>query len=171
MSTSTTNLALTKPAVNDAIDADLWGGYLNTNLDTIDSEAATRTINQNFADKVLSRPEIKDYAETLNAAGNITGSVTVDYTNGNHYEGTLTGNVTFTFSNPPATGRVGVLVLYLKQDGTGSRTVTWPASVVWSGGTAPTLTTTASKTDIFTFITRDAGTTWAGFTGGLNFTI
>ena len=36
MPTSTTNFSLNKPLVNDAVDEDLWGGQLNTNMDTID---------------------------------------------------------------------------------------------------------------------------------------
>lgn len=42
--------------------------------------------------------------------------------------------------------------LFVKQDGTGSRTITtWDAIFVWPSGTAPTLTTTASKRDCFVF--------------------
>jgi hypothetical protein len=47
--------------------------------------------------------------------------------------------------------------------------VTWGASVKWAGGTAPTLTSTNTKVDIFTFVTWDAGTTWYGFVSGQNF--
>jgi hypothetical protein len=36
MPTSTTNYGFIKPNVNDAVDQDLWGGYLNTDLDDID---------------------------------------------------------------------------------------------------------------------------------------
>jgi len=37
--------------------------------------------------------------------------------------------------------------------------ITWPAAVKWPGGTAPTLTTTLNKRDIYQFITYDGGTT------------
>ena len=55
----------------------------------------------------------------------------------------------FTFRN----GRAGgTYVLILKQDGSGSRTVSWPSAVVWQGGVAPTLTTTVSKVDVAYFV-------------------
>jgi microcystin-dependent protein len=38
MATTTTNYGLTKPAVNDPVDQNLWGAQLNTNMDTIDTE-------------------------------------------------------------------------------------------------------------------------------------
>ena len=58
-------------------------------------------------------------------------------------------NETFTFTAPT---KPGTFLLKLIQDSTGSRTATWPASVEWPGGTAPTLTTTATTgTDIITF--------------------
>lgn len=43
MATTTPNFGLIKPAVNDPIDEDLWGGYLNTNADILDAAAAKRT--------------------------------------------------------------------------------------------------------------------------------
>lgn len=118
-------------------------------------------------DKILQKPVLKDYGETLVVANSST-AYTIDLTSGNAFKITLTGNCTFTFSNPPASGTGGSFTLILPQDGTGSRTVTWPTSVKWAGGTAPTLTTTASAVDIFAFVTTDGGTTWYGFTGGLD---
>lgn len=73
----------------------------------------------------------------------------IDWSSGNEHKGILATNSTISFSNPVTGGRY---VLLLKQDSTGSRTMTWPASVLWpSGGGAPTLSTTGSKTDLFTF--------------------
>lgn len=60
----------------------------------------------------------------------------------------------------------GTYILILKQDGNGSRTVTWPSAVSWPGGVAPTLTTTASRADVFSFVFD--GTVYYG-TGSQNF--
>lgn len=76
------------------------------------------------------------------------GTIALDWNNGLVQAVTLGGNRTFTFSNPIAPGRY---LIVLKQDATGSRTITWP-TVKWRGGTAPTLTTTANKYDLITLI-------------------
>lgn len=55
--------------------------------------------------------------------------------------------------------------IYFIQDGTGGRTVTgWPAGVKWAGGSAPTITSTANKTDIIRLI-FDGSTYWANVVG------
>lgn len=108
--------------------------------------------------------------DKVSALGNTTGTMTINLANGSIFTATLTGDVTTTTftneSNSPVAGNSFTLIL--TQDGTGSRTVTWPAEVKWSGG-APILSTGAADIDIFSFITPDSGTTWYGFTGGLNF--
>lgn len=82
-------------------------------------------------------------------AGNSGTALEIDWENGNTQLVTLTGDCTFTFSNPASGGRY---LIALKQDGSGSHTVTWPSSVKWAAGTAPTLTTTAGHVDIVTFV-------------------
>jgi hypothetical protein len=78
-------------------------------------------------------------------------NVTVDWNNGNKQKIVLGHNVTFTFTAPSA--GVGSFSLILKQDGFGSRTVTWPTSIVkWPGGTAPVLSTAPNKVDVVTCI-------------------
>jgi hypothetical protein len=93
-------------------------------------------------------------------------TIAVNWTNGNMQSVTLGGNRTFTFTGGQDGGSY---VLILKQDGTGSRTVTWPGSVRWSGGTAPTLTTTASKTDYIGFIYNGLSSTYDGVAMSQNF--
>ncbi len=76
----------------------------------------------------------------------------------------LGGNRTLAVSNP-TTGQQFSLILL--QDGAGSRTVTWFAGILWAGGSAPTLTTTANKRDVFTFKCISSGV-YLGFVAGQN---
>lgn len=70
------------------------------------------------------------------------GTTTVDWKLGNHMDFTFGAfNEVFTFTAP---SKPGVYTMSLKQDSVGSRTATFPASVKWAGGVAPTLTTTAT---------------------------
>jgi hypothetical protein len=71
----------------------------------------------------------------------------------------------YTFSNPAATGNASSFTLKIIQDST-ARAITWPSSVDWAGGTAPTLTAAANGVDVFVFYTIDGGTTYYGFTAG-----
>jgi hypothetical protein len=124
----------------------------------------------NMQDNLLTRPEIKDYAETSTTPSISSGALTLDLTNGNVFEVTLTANVTsLTLANPPASGKAGSITLILKQDATGGRTLAWPGSVRWPNGTQPALSSVQNAVDIFTFVTRDAGATWYGFLGGKAF--
>lgn len=73
-------------------------------------------------------------------------TIAINWNNSNMQSVTLGGNRTFTFANPKSGSTYTLLI---KQDATGTRTVTWP-TVIWAGGSAPTLTVTANKTDIIT---------------------
>jgi hypothetical protein len=106
------------------------------------------------------------YTEELVSASTST-AYTISLANGSVQYLTLTGNCTYTFPTPAA-GKSFTLVQ--KQDGTGSRTVTWPASVKWPAGTAPTLTSTASRADKFVFTAID-GSSWLGSVAGQNYTV
>lgn len=77
------------------------------------------------------------------------GTTTIDWGLGNKFVFTFGAfNETFTFTAP---AKPGNFLLKMIQDGTGSRTATWPASVKWPSGTAPTLSTAASSVDIISF--------------------
>ena len=78
------------------------------------------------------------------------GTTTIDWKLGNVFNFQFGAfNETFTFTAPT---KPGTFILKLVQDSVGSRTATFPASVKWIDGTAPTLTTTATTgTDIITF--------------------
>lgn len=114
-------------------------------------------------DAALTNPTVTNYVETPYSANSST-AITIALTNGTVQIITLTGNATITM--PTATSGKS-FIMYLKQDATGSRTVTW-STVKWAGGTAPTITSTASRMDIFSFFAD--GTNWYGVTVGQNYT-
>lgn len=97
-------------------------------------------------------------------AGSSGATLTLTLTNGMTQKTTLTADCTFALSGP-ISGTVYTLVLI--QDGTGSRLVTWPGSVTWAGGAAPTLTTGAGKADIIRLLYN--GSTYYGSVVGQNY--
>jgi hypothetical protein len=111
----------------------------------------------------LTNPTVTNYVETAFTANSST-AITLDLANGTVQIITLTGNATITM--PTATAGKSFIIL-LKQDATGSRSVTW-STVKYPGGTAPTITATASRMDIFSFFAADGN--WYGSTIGLNYT-
>lgn len=93
---------------------------------------------------------------------------TLDLSQGSMFSTVLTANATFAITSPNGAVISGRrITLQVAQDGTGSRTVTWPSVVHWSGGSAPTQTATASKTDVYEFIYN--GTNWLGKAYGQNY--
>jgi hypothetical protein len=145
------------------------------------ASANTFTVNQTFTGSItanggialnsnlVTSPKIQNYSEVCTIPTISSGNLTLNMANGNIFGPVaLNANITtLTISNPPANGTAGSLTLLLKANGT-ALSVTWPASILWSGGTAPTLTSTANKTDIFTFVTVDGGTSYIGLKAGQN---
>ena len=89
---------------------------------------------------------------------------------GNVQTFTMTGNCTFTMPSGAGLQTGTSVTLILTQDGTGSRTGAF-TSVKWAGGSAPTLTTTATTgIDILTFTTFNGGASpvWYGFASGMD---
>ena len=74
---------------------------------------------------------------------------------------------TVTLSNPPASPRVFSFTLQLVGDGT-ARTISWPGTVRWQGGIAPTPTPTLNKVDTYIFFTHDGGSNYFAFIAGQN---
>jgi len=111
----------------------------------------------------LTNPTVTNYTETAYTA-NTSTAITVSLANGTVQILTLTGNATITM---PTAAAGKSFIIILRQDGTGSRSVTW-STVNWAGATAPTVTGTASKQDIFSFFSD--GTSWYGATLGQNYT-
>lgn len=118
--------------------------------DTLVNLGSTQTLTaKTLTTPVLTNPTVTAYLETAPAIVNSSTTQTISLANGTVLSYTLTGNCTFTM--PTATSGTSFIVKLI-QDGTGSRTATF-TSVKWPGGTAPTITTTATTgTDILSFV-------------------
>lgn len=159
---------------------DSGGNFTATNVETVLTEISdnflklsrTNTISaiQTFtaalqiSDNEIRRALLLDYAIVHNSISSVSGVLTIDLSTGNSFVTTLTENITtVSISNPPATGNYGQFVIKIIQDASGGAfTVTWPTSVKWPGGTAPTITTSNGAIDEITLHTINAGTEWRG---------
>jgi len=110
----------------------------------------------------LTNTTVTDYTETRFTANSST-AITLSLVNGTMQDITLTRTATITM--PTATA--GKSFILLLRSGAGSYTVTW-TTVKWPGGTAPTVTATASRLDIYSFFSD--GTNWYGVTVNQNYT-
>lgn len=112
---------------------------------------------------VTNNPQFTSYRETVNTATITTNSRNLDLSLSNVFNLNLANaSIAITFSNPPASGIAYSFTLHCKQDSTGSRVLTWPASVRWPNSSPPTMSTGANKVDVFSFFTLDGGTTYLG---------
>ena len=96
---------------------------------------------------------------TGGAAANITAlsdgaTITIDMATACHHSVTLGGNRTFAAPSNQAVGQAGSI--FITQDGSGSRTAAFNSAFKFVGGTAPTLTTTASATDRIDYIIKSS---------------
>ena len=94
-------------------------------------------------------------------------TITIDAAKSTQFAVTLGGNRTIAAPSNPANGRV--MLLWLTQDATGNRTLTWNATFRFPAGTAPTLSTGAGKTDYVAFVYNGNFSKWdfQGISAGL----
>jgi len=95
--------------------------------------------------------------QTIYQYSTVAYTQTLDLSTGNTFSFTPSGATTVSFTNPPASGTA--VGFTLEVNNTGGYALTWPSSVKWHLGTAPTAT--ASK-ELYTFVTTDGGTTYYG---------
>jgi hypothetical protein len=106
----------------------------------------------------LTTPVITGFTETVVVIGTVGASHTFVITTGTVQTATLTGSTPCTFTMPTATAGKS-FILKLTQSAANMTTATF-TGVKFAGGTAPTITATASAVDIISFIAD--GTNWYG---------
>jgi len=109
----------------------------------------------------VGRVDNDDYHERV-VTGNVSGTTALDLSAANFFKQTLTGNTTFEFHNPTADPAGNSLTLIVQQDSSGGHSITWPSSVQWDNGSAPSLSTNANDKHMLSFVSPDGGATWIG---------
>jgi len=112
----------------------------------------------NMTDEQLQRPVIRDYGMTTVQVAASGANLDLDCEAGNTHEVVMDQNCVFTFSNPPAAGTYGKIILLLS----GAFVPTFPGTVRWPGGVAPPYATPS----LYAFVTFDAGANWYGSQAG-----
>ena len=125
------------------------------------SSGGTVTGNVSFANNVTVTQNltIKSITETLNAIGTVTSASTLTLTDGTVQTATLTASTACTFTMPTATAGKSFVLMLKQAATTGGGTATFTGVKFGTSG-APTITATAGKMDILTFIAD--GTNWYG---------
>jgi hypothetical protein len=145
-----TKLAMTE--VHAAIHADELAIAANINSIAAKAPLASPTFTGMATIPAHVSPTTVENSGAFNLAASDWHSRTLDGTNG-----------TLSLASP-AVDQQFTVVLRQGPSG-GPYTVTWFAGILWSGGVAPTLTTTANKRDVFTFKCESAGV-YLGFVAG-----
>lgn len=165
--TGSTSASAARTALGLAIGTNVqaWDADLDT---WATKTAPSGTVVGTTDTQTLSAKTLTGLRETRTTPSISGGTLTLDCSAGNVFAVSLNANITtLSFTNVPAAGTAYGLTLALTADGT-ARTVTWGSAVKWPGGTAPTLTSTNGKVDVFVLSTWDGGTTWYAVVGGQN---
>lgn len=141
----------------------ITGTTAQFNTALTDWDFATLAGTETLTNKTLTTPNIASIKGALTSDTD-GATITFNKNTSDFHSVTLGGNRTLALSNMATWDRI---VLRLQQDATGSRTVTWFGTIKWAGGTAPTLTTTPNKADMFGFLCTSAGN-YDGFVIGQN---
>jgi hypothetical protein len=147
MTTIVTRSGKGSPLTHNEVDAN----FTNLNNDKVET-----------TNGALTNPTVTNYVETAFTA-NTSTAITLSLANGTVQILTLTAGATITM---PAAVAGKSFLIQLKT-GSGGYSVTW-TTVKWPSGTAPTITSTASRMDIYSFFSD--GTNWYGTTVGQSYT-
>ena len=132
--------------------------YVAVSVDSTITSAKTFTSTTTFTAKVVGTGS-QAYSSPVSVAV-VTSAVSLDFATGNNFTTILNGNVSIANPVNPQPGQSGII--YIRQDGTGSRTASFAANWEFTGGTAPTLSTAASAVDALIYNVRTS-TAVSGF--------
>ena len=159
------DLSGTLPVGNGGTGATTLTGVLKGNGASAFSAAVagtdyvTPTGSETLTNKTLTNPSVNNYTEGVVVIGTVTTSHTIVLTAGTIQTATLTASTACTFTMPTATAGKSFVLLLKQAASTGNGSATF-TGVKWSALGAPTITLTAGKMDILSFVSD--GTNWYG---------
>ena len=98
----------------------------------------------------------------ISAAGNPNATVTLNLANNNYFDLTLANNIVL--ANPTGISNTQGGSIFLTQDGTGNRTVTFGQYWRFPSGAAPSLSTSANAQDRIDYVVKSSNTIHASVT-------
>jgi hypothetical protein len=118
-----------------------------------------------FAETTHDAIDNSDYHESVDSK-TVSGTTSLDLSSFNVFNHTLSGNTTFEFVNESSDPKGNSFTLYVRQDGTGGHTLSWPSSVSWHGESVPSPPADGTEVLELTFRTPNAGSDWFGTKSG-----
>jgi hypothetical protein len=128
------------------------GLVIGTDIQAYDADTAKTDVAQSFT--AAQRGAISALTDG--------STITPDFAVANNFSVTLGGNRTLANPTNLTAGQSGSI--FITQDGTGSRTLAYGSYWDFAGGTAPTLSTTASAVDRIDYVVRTTTSIHAVFT-------
>lgn len=147
---------LEPPSGTALLKANSGGALANA---TAGTDYTSPSSTETMTNKTLTNPTVNNYTEGVVAIGTVSSSHTLSLTNGTVQTATLTASTACTFTMPTATAGKSFILLLKQAASTGNGSATF-TGVKWGTAGAPTITATAGKMDILTFVAD--GTNWYG---------
>ena len=149
----TINVIHPSGVVNNIVNDNAGNVAVGNNLTVAGATTLSSTLG------VTGNTTVASYTETVVAIGTVTTANTLSLATGTVQTATLTASTACTFTMPTATAGKSFLLLLKQAATTGNGTATF-TGVKFNSAGAPTITATAGKMDILTFVAD--GTNWYG---------
>jgi|TARA_R110001592_G_scaffold34963_3_gene119487 hypothetical protein len=135
-----------------------------TDIESLQTNKASLNSSSDFNNNEVIKAKFKNTSETVYAHGTTGGAITLNHNNGHYQTITTNASVTLAFTNMPATGQLGRIVLDISCANV-AHTLTIPSAVLVADnvtggdGSSDTITFPDNKRFLYEFLTPDGGTT------------
>ena len=135
-----------------------------TEIESLQTNKASLNSSSDFNNNEVLQAKFKDTSEVVYAHGTTGGAITLNHNNGHYQTITTNASVTLTFTNFPASGSLGRIVLDITCAAV-AHTLTIPSAVIVADnvtggdGSSDTITFPDNKRFLYEFLTPDGGTT------------